>query len=157
MLFLGTEDLSKDVEIEEKLEKVREGQDIKITVNTLIRALDNRNLIQEEDVKKIKNAYENYSLDYKYTHECVRIAYDIMDKFDEEKVKDLLGAIEENNHQLYFDIINIIIFLLEETSNAKYSKFADDVISIFTKNSEIDAEDADAEVEGEPEPAEEVE
>ena len=155
MLFLGSEELSKDVEVEKNLEKVRDGQDIKITVNTLIRELGNRNLVNKEDAKKIKNAYKNYSLDYKYTHECSRIAYDIMDKFDEEKVKDLMGAIEENNHQLYFDIINIIIFLLDETSKAKYSKFADDVISIFTTNFEIDTEAA--EVEEEPDRAEEEE
>lgn len=152
MLFLGSEELSKDVEIEKNLSKVSEGEDIKITVNTLIREFANKNLVNKEDAKKIKNAYKNYSLDYKYTHECSRIAYDIMDKFDEEKVKDLMGAIEENNHQLYFDIINIIIFLLDETSKAKYRKFADDVINIFTTNSKIDTEAA--EVEGEPDQAE---
>lgn len=146
MLFLGSKEMSKDVEVEKNLEKVRDGQDIKITVNTLIRELGNRNLVNEKDAKKIKNAYKNYSLDYKYTHECSRIAYDIMDKFDEEKVKDLMGAIEENNHQLYFDIINIIIFLLDETSKAKYSKFADDVIDIFTAKSKLDTEAAEEEI-----------
>lgn len=131
MLFFGGEELSKEIEHDPKNNDIVTGEDIKITVQTLIKAFENKDIVSKNDVENIRNIYQQTSLDYKYTEECKRIANDLMKKYDEDRLKDLMGAIEENNHQLYYDIINIILFLLDETSTAKFNKFADNVIEIF--------------------------
>ena len=140
MLFLKLSEIILD-EAQDNLELVN-GEDIKITLETEVREFANKQSIEPEKSEDYKLLFENTSNVAKWTYDDKILAQLLMDKFDTNKIIDLMSSLYENSPQMYFDIMNIIVAILDSYKESAMNKFLDDVTDInIGKEKDYQADD----------------
>lgn len=141
MLFLKLSEIKLD-EAENNVELIN-GEDIKITLETAVREYANKQMIEPEKSEDYKLLFENTSNVAKWTYDDKILAQLLMEKFDTNKIIDLMSSLYENSPQMYFDIMNIIVAILDSYKESAMNKFLDDVTDINIGEIEKDRESVD--------------
>lgn len=141
MLFLKLSEIKLD-EAENNVELIN-GEDIKITLETAVREYANKQIIEPEKSEDYKLLFENTSNVAKWTYDDKILAQLLMEKFDANKIIDLMSSLYENSPQMYFDIMNIIVAILDSYKESVMYKFLDDVTDINIGKIEKDKESVD--------------
>lgn len=141
MLFLKLSEIKLD-EAQDNIELVN-GEDIKITLETAVREYANKQIIEPEKSEDYKLLFENTSNVAKWTYDDKILAQLLMEKFDTNKIIDLMSSLYENSPQMYFDIMNIIVAILDSYKESAMNKFLDDVTDINIGEIEKDRESVD--------------
>lgn len=142
MLFLKLSEIKLDEAHDSAEEAIINGDDIKITLETAIREYGNRKIIESEKSEDYKSLFENTSNVAKWTDDDKILAQILMEKFDSNKMIDLMSSLYENSPQMYFDIMNIIVAILNSYQEAAMNKFLDDVTNInIGKEKDYQADD----------------
>lgn len=141
MLFLKLSEIKLD-EAENNVELIN-GEDIKITLETAVREYANKQIIEPEKSEDYKLLFENTSNVAKWTYDDKVLAQLLMEKFDANKIIDLMSSLYENSPQMYFDIMNIIVAILDSYKESVMNKFLDDVTDINIGKIEKDKESVD--------------
>ena len=141
MLFLKLSEIKLD-EAQDNIELVN-GEDIKITLETAVREYANKQIIEPEKSEDYKLLFENTSNVAKWTYDDKILAQLLMEKFDTNKIIDLMSSLYENSPQMYFDIMNIIVAILDSYKESAMNKFLDDVTDINIGEIEKDIESVD--------------
>lgn len=135
MLFLKLSEIKLD-EAQDNIELIN-GEDIKITLETEVREYANKQTIEPEKSEDYKLLFENTSNVAKWTYDDKILAQLLMEKFDTNKIIDLMSSLYENSPQMYFDIMNIIVAILDSYKESAMNKFLDDVTDINTGEAEL--------------------
>ena len=141
MLFLKLSEIKLD-EAQDNIELIN-GEDIKITLETEVREYANKQTIEPEKSEDYKLLFENTSNVAKWTYDDKILAQLLMEKFDTNKIIDLMSSLYENSPQMYFDIMNIIVAILDSYKESAMNKFLDDVTDINIGEIEKDRESVD--------------
>lgn len=141
MLFLKLSEIKLD-EAQDNIELIN-GEDIKITLETEVREYANKQIIEPEKSEDYKLLFENTSNVAKWTYDDKILAQLLMEKFDTNKIIDLMSSLYENSPQMYFDIMNIIVAILDSYKESAMNKFLDDVTGINIGEIEKDRESID--------------
>lgn len=141
MLFLKLSEIKLD-EAENNVDLIN-GEDIKITLETAVREYANKQIIEPEKSEDYKLLFENTSNVAKWTYDDKILAQLLMEKFDANKIIDLMSSLYENSPQMYFDIMNIIVAILDSYKESVMNKFLDDVTDINIGKIEKDKESVD--------------
>ena len=141
MLFLKLSEIKLD-EAENNVDLIN-GEDIKITLETAVREYANKQIIEPEKSEDYKLLFENTSNVAKWTYDDKTLAQLLMEKFDANKIIDLMSSLYENSPQMYFDIMNIIVAILDSYKESVMNKFLDDVTDINIGKIEKDKESVD--------------
>lgn len=141
MLFLKLSEIKLD-EAQDNIELIN-GEDIKITLETEVREYANKQIIEPEKSEDYKLLFENTSNVAKWTYDDKILAQLLMEKFDTNKIIDLMSSLYENSPQMYFDIMNIIVAILDSYKESAMNKFLDDVTDINIGEIEKDRESVD--------------
>lgn len=141
MLFLKLSEIKLD-EAENNVDLIN-GEDIKITLETAVREYANKQIIEPEKSEDYKLLFENTSNVAKWTYDDKILAQLLMEKFDSNKIIDLMSSLYENSPQMYFDIMNIIVAILDSYKESVMNKFLDDVTDINIGKIEKDKESVD--------------
>lgn len=143
MLFLKLSEIKLDEAHDSVEEALINGDDIKITLETAIREYSNNQIIESEKSEDYKSLFENTSNVAKWTDDGKILAQILMEKFDSNKMIDLMSSLYENSPQMYFDIMNIIVAILNAYQESAMNKFLDDVTNInIGKEKDYQADDA---------------
>lgn len=146
MLFLKLSEIKLDEAHDSVEEALINGDDIKITLETAIREYSNNQIIDSEKSEDYKSLFEHTSNVAKWTDDGKILAQILMEKFDSNKMIDLMSSLYENSPQMYFDIMNIIVAILDAYQESAMNKFLDDVTNINIGNVEDDKADDVVEV-----------
>ena len=146
MLFLKLSEIKLDEAHDSVEEALINGDDIKITLETAIREYSNNQIIESEKSEDYKSLFENTSNVAKWTDDGKILAQILMEKFDSNKMIDLMSSLYENSPQMYFDIMNIIVAILNAYQESAMNKFLDDVTNINIGNVKDDEADDAVEV-----------
>lgn len=142
MLFLKLSEIKLDEAHDSAEKALINGDDIKITLETAIREYSNKQIIESEKSEDYKLLFENTSNVAKWTDDGKILAQILMEKFDSNKMIDLMSSLYENSPQMYFDIMNIIVAILNSYQEAAMNKFLDDVTNInIGKEKDYQADD----------------